>query len=341
MKKYLLMLILSVFVLNSCKDIITSDDNILKKKIEYNYVVTDQGKSVIMPLHAGNRWIYKVTEKALSGQSNKISYDTILVLSEKNINGEKWFETQYMCSAANPVLLTNTDVGLWFKCSCDDNSSYLEAEYPKFEDKYLSGNFNTISYHSDSMKLSFDTLQRWTDMSRFNNLSVIAGTYNGFKYHSYMICVNDPKITTLTTNSYFFVPNLGLVRYEQYSINDNVNPEKVYELISSTLLLEDSLNQGKYEYDFGNIKLGNFETVLLENLLINNTGKDVTVNSIEFIGDAKAFTLESALPLVITNGGSFNLKISASPLAAGKVEILVLINTSAGKYYLKITATGV
>lgn len=85
----------TVFLLVSCDDIINSDKNYIKKTFNPSQVLDDQTRSVIMPLHPGNKWYYYATE-IKNGKLRNLHIDSIEVLREVIINSEKWYEVWHL-----------------------------------------------------------------------------------------------------------------------------------------------------------------------------------------------------------------------------------------------------
>jgi len=136
-KKLILLIILSAFIFNSCNDIVDSDKNIKKTKIQYKYLLNDQEKSVIMPLKVGNVWYYDVAEYNSNGDEIKTYKDSIYIYGTKMIGNEKWYVTRFPMISDEEIYLANTDVGLYVRCDCED-TSFLYAKYPKETEQYIA-----------------------------------------------------------------------------------------------------------------------------------------------------------------------------------------------------------
>ncbi|OGU18153.1 MAG: hypothetical protein A2475_08810 [Ignavibacteria bacterium RIFOXYC2_FULL_35_21] len=243
MKKYLFIassfLLLGLF--SSCEDIINSDENINKYGIHYNYVLTDQTNSVIMPLHVGNTWIYNVQE-IKSGSLVREYLDTIKVVNEVLHNNEKWFEVWWINDDNSTIFLTNTDVGLWMKCEICDNKSSLEAQYPKLTSPYLASvndNVKTLVYDDslDEYVVLDKNFYRWTNIENVSNVIVPAGRFNGLEYQNWL---EDKNTKMQFAMSYipFYVPDIGPIIFEYYLLGSKpeaTNLNLLFELISYEL----------------------------------------------------------------------------------------------------------
>ncbi|MBI5326017.1 MAG: hypothetical protein HZB41_12225 [Ignavibacteriae bacterium] len=231
----------SLLLFQSCSDIINSDDNIKKYDIHYNYVLSDQTKSVIMPLHEGNNWIFNVKELK-NGNIEKEYFDTIRVINKIILNNETWFEVKWTNSYSNTLYMTNTDIGLWMKCNICDNKSTLEAQYPSKSSPYFACKYDdmkTIIYNDslDEYELLTFEFYRWTNIENFTNGTILAGSFNGLKFSSNMEDKNTNVQFSLSYISYF-VPDLGPIKFDNYILGTKFEPSNLnlsYELISYKL----------------------------------------------------------------------------------------------------------
>ncbi len=234
---FLFLLLVSMTAIISCNDdIINSDDNINKTNktiIEYDYVLANQDSSVIMPLRAGNKWIYNITDYDGKGGIKSQRLDSIMVLKDSIINNEKWFYVWNPIVGNGNVMMTNTDAGLWLKCPyCGNKPSYLEAQYPLSANPYYIGELNFV-FADKGWKL-LDTAQNWIRYESAVDFKVPAGTFNSIKYTNWV----ELKVLKRTIDPFrisYYAPNIGLVRLEVYI--DIYNPvlNRVYELISYDL----------------------------------------------------------------------------------------------------------
>ena len=242
MKKYFIIpfIIFLLGLFSSCKDIINSDENINKYSIDYTYVLTDQTKSVIMPLHEGNTWIYQITEYDLNGIVTKQSLDTIFVSKEITLNNEIWFEVvDKMFNYTDSTVMVNTDLGLWYKCNPCDSMSYLEAQYPLKNSPYYAGeNYFDFFYRdsTDSLVFVSETINRMANFENVSKVNIPAGTFDCIKYTNWF----ESKILSKAYNpSYvrYYVPDLGMIREEHYvnRFNNSSCIVILYELISYKL----------------------------------------------------------------------------------------------------------
>lgn len=91
----------------------------------------------IIPLKAGNYWIYESKDLDSSGIVHKISYDTVKIISRVNLSG-----SIYYFSGDNRFLFNSSD-GLYLKDTSDLSFQYLIYKYPaKVGDKFQSVNMS-------------------------------------------------------------------------------------------------------------------------------------------------------------------------------------------------------
>lgn len=232
--------ILIVLMVSSCDDIINSDENLNKFEIKYNYVLKNQTKSVIMPLHAGNNWIYMITKYDIKGNIESQSFDTISVTREIKINNEIWFEViNSMYHYTDSTVMVNTDLGLWYKCNPCDSLSYLEAQYPIKNSPYYAGE-NKFNYmipdSNDSFILISETIHRMAKFENVPKIKVPAGTFECIKYINWFESINLSK-TYNPRYTRYYVPDLGMIKQENFvnTLDDTTKIFEIYELISYQL----------------------------------------------------------------------------------------------------------
>ena len=236
MKRTFLPMIIICFVIctmfNACKDVVDADENVQKTLLTYNKILDDQTHSVIMPLKTGNTWIYQVTRQA----PLSIYYDTIVVYEPVTINGEKWFKVKYpMISETEIIKMTNTDVGLWFKC---DSCGYNYAPYPVISTEPLIL-IDTVTGRLQNGTMRNFVLNFYNSISKsytvqFNKKITKGIFYNMFTKNNVMT-----EITSIRPYNYdnIFVPDSGLFRHINYTVIDSVtkNVFKTYELIDCSI----------------------------------------------------------------------------------------------------------
>lgn len=224
MKKLNLLIALFVIsiILSSCGDITNSDPNVNTKVIQYNKVLANQVQSVIMPLKVGNRWIYR---------KENLKLDTTEVMSMIKINGEDWFNVKHI--RMGNLYLTNTDVGLWYKCECE-GESFLQAKYPVYGNSYTTNfYYNPFIYYNDSTdkyESGIDTLYREIIMENNKVITVPKGTFNTILYKTYIKSIN--KLPFNAYIYFYYVPDLGLIKIEEYL---NGSLQFTYELVDYTI----------------------------------------------------------------------------------------------------------
>ncbi len=337
----LFLLLVSTAAIISCDDIIDSDDNINKTKIEYDYVVTNQENSVILPLRVGNRWLYNVTEYDWRGGIDTQYYASIVVEKDTIIHNERWFYVRGWCGGADiSILLTNTNVGLWFKCEpCGD--SFLEAQYPKVRNPYFSGEISSFVLTGEDSLLT-DTVLRWARYEEVAQLEVPYGIYDCTKYTDRI----EYKITEKRYDPYqsmYFVPDLGLIKYEKYSYGANPTIEKVYELVSHNLDGEKPavFRQNVFEITLDSIEQRVPILFTFDDVLTNISQQNASILSIT-IGETNMNlnVINDNFPIVIAPGASFTLVIEATARLQGKLFGTITINAGSGEYEISMIGIG-
>jgi hypothetical protein len=224
MKKLNLLIALLVisFILSSCGDITNSDPNINTKVIQYNKVLANQVQSVIMPLKVGNRWIYRKENSKL---------DTTEVMSMLKINGEDWFNVKHI--RMGNLFLTNTDVGLWYRCECE-TQSYLLAKYPINSNSFTTGFYYGIQLIEDSLgnyHTIIDTLYNEVKIENTVEVNVPKGKFTAILYKSNLKSINIVHYFTIDLY-FYYVPDLGLIKLEEYY---NGSISQTFELVDYTI----------------------------------------------------------------------------------------------------------
>jgi hypothetical protein len=235
-----------VLLISSCGDILNPESYTHTSKIKYHSVLKDQEHSVIMPLKVGNMWVYKVTELNGDGSVKAITYDTTLVTKDTLINKEKWFITvnSQLKDRLGPLLLTNTDVGLFSNedCSCKT----LKAEYPVRYHKYLLQldelplQIRIYDEHGElnDQPTTFASAFIWVDVEILSAYNSYYGIFKTFKYNTWCdisyINKESKKIKLLPNGQYteYYVPDLGLVHKEFFNIlsDSTQSLAKIWEL---------------------------------------------------------------------------------------------------------------
>jgi len=227
-KKLILLIILSAFIFNSCNDIVDSDKNIKKTKIQYKYLLNDQEKSVIMPLKVGNVWYYDVAEYNSNGDEIKTYKDSIYIYGTKMIGNEKWYVTRFPMISDEEIYLANTDVGLYVRCDCED-TSFLYAKYPKETEQYIA---------QKSISIVLDSTDNYVIKDIFiikkgekESINTLLGAMECIKYSSKLTTVEEELYAKPYTNEWF-KPDFGLAKSIFYHPNSE-SPLIVYSIIES------------------------------------------------------------------------------------------------------------
>ncbi|MBI5326014.1 MAG: hypothetical protein HZB41_12210 [Ignavibacteriae bacterium] len=233
MRNIFILIIALIFI--SCEQ---SEVHDKYQPILYNYILTNQTKSVIMPLHIGNRWIYQVSDFNSKGDLINSGYDTIYVVKDTLIGYERWFNVKWI-NYNNLRIITNTDIGLSDKYSICGGYSNNEVFYPAYYSSYLICKYENFRYlvpppYNDTIG-DFVTVSAyyWCDIESNKIINVNAGSYNCYQYTLWteIICKYFNFANTIICR-YYYTPDIGLIRFELYNYDSMY---KVYDLISYKL----------------------------------------------------------------------------------------------------------
>jgi hypothetical protein len=333
-KLFLAVCIVFCIVLSSCEDIVNSENNINKTKITYNYVKSDQEHGVIMPLKVGNKWIYKVTDFNSSGIIQKNYLDSIVVNEEVQINGEKWFKVRFPLINENyDILMTNTDVGLLYKCDiCSDVISLL-AQYPVTSKEYISNSHKNMYLVVDANGKTINE-QNIKVNSMVNVQSSIHTFYGNKNYDAIGYNVKDkyeenPKLYTIDTYQYVFVPDNGPFEIKIYrNPNEQITyVDKLFELVKYSGLQSHELMQNTFEIDFGDVPLGGTKNISV-NLVENNTNDTIMIRNIIIINQSGVFDIQGkSQNIIMLPATQFQITVGCQPVARGIYESTMQIIT--------------
>jgi hypothetical protein len=346
MKKHLLAsIVLLVLILNSCGDIVDSENNVNKTKITYNYVKLDQEHSVIMPLKVGNKWIYKVTDYNPSGIIQKEYLDSIVVNEEVQINGEQWFKVKFpLINENNDLLMTNTDVGLLYKCDICSDIAALLALYPVTSKEYISNSHKNMYMVVDAngKPISEGSIKVISRVTIQSPIQILYGSklFDGILYKIRDQYEENPNLYTVNTYEYNFVSDYGLFEAKIYRIpNEQITfIEKTYELIKYSGLLSNEIIQNVFEYDYSQIALGNSQTLSKINVLTNNS--DSTLEIMSTIFSANCNIRVWLNPSKYLNpGDNLEVRIEITPRQVGDLNGKVTIQTNKGSFDIMIKGT--
>jgi hypothetical protein len=290
---FLQIIIISLLAI-SCGDIVDSDKNILKTKINYKYVLDNQDSGVLMPLAVGNIWYYKVTES-----DKEVYYDSIDVVGEQIINDEKWFEVYFpFFSREQTILMTNTDVGLWVKSDELENESFLLAQYPVKGEVFISS-------------LPFLGNVQIEKVISEENINTELGEYQCIRFD---MSADNPSGLQMTE---YYSVNKGLIKAELLNTNGNTI---LYELVRQPIFNYDPDPENcKYQAEIypENIEVSqmNFFTIELTN--IENTAiiisELILSNEFNLEHFSVSNDVKSALPLVLAPQERLDIRIEINP----------------------------
>ncbi len=332
--KYSLLLILLASLV-SCEDIIHSDKNYIKNTFEFNAILEDQTKSVIMPLHPGNKWLYNVAEYYKGGLKT-IHKDSILVLREVEIDKGKWFEVYHpFINKTQNILLTNTKTGLWMRCANCNNIILLEAQYPVGSNPYFAGSVfgpALVGYrYNDSLSIHKDTLHKYIEWI----VSHYPMPDEKYDYNSWYFVKSKSYKTGYKTDSY--VVDFGLMKGRQ-------SYDMFYSLAGAELFRDGkpdkSIPYTEQVIDLGNVITGNVATKN-KDLFVNNFSSELIVTEIDFYPNTTEFVISGTYPQTIGPGEGFNADIQYRPKSLGRKEILFVVFTSKDEYYFKLIGNGI
>lgn len=326
MKKYILAinLLALLILISSCQDIVDADNSILKtKKIVYKTVKQDQEKDVIMPLKVGNLWVYRVTDYNTDQTVSKIFYDSLLVQKDTIINGEKWFVVVNPSNKlTDPMYLTNTDKGLYFRRSEWGNESLLRAQYPLVNSTYYVGYQAFTHLFNDPDTHINDTMDCWANPSIITNYGTDYGTFNAYSYQTWW----NLRKQKITFDPWFienYIPNLGLVEVRNFE-NDLTNGttlSRVAYLVYTNLKIGKTVKQSVFEIDFGTLDSGQTATKTINSLFENDSDQNWIIKLIEIDNDP-SFTIVNppVVPFTVAPGGTFRITVKFQPSAAGEFK---------------------
>ena len=342
MKRLFLFAIITLAVLSiySCDDIIDADDNIIKSKIEYNYVKANQTKDVIMPLQKGNKWIYKVSEIDSSMCNTKFYLDSIVVYDEIIINNEKWFKVWFpIISTQEKILMTNTDIGLIYKCELCNEKVSLLAKYPDLSKDYIANNSKAQVYFTDefgNLKTETIYIDFWVRPEASKPTKFGGKDFSGILYWMRGFDKNRPEVFTANDLETLFVPDYGLFRSDIYK-NESKNFSKIqkfYELMYYSGFNGGDILQNIFELNLGIIKRS--ETKKVEsNILTNFTEEALEILSVNLVFENSDIIIGN-YNTIVNSGESFKLAIECIPTNLGYYESLVSIKTNKGDFDVKI-----
>ncbi len=172
--KYSKLLIAALLCFYSCKDNVTSP--------------SQTTNNVIQPLSIGNTWIYYYQSySALSANPVYSMNDTVIVVSDTLINGEKWF----LIPDVGEKLERNEADGLY---------SYFYGKEFQFPAKI-----------GDTLWLAQQHFR--TIMSISDSISINGITFINYKYED---IYNATAQGYISRNIYWYAPNIGCTKYEMY-----------------------------------------------------------------------------------------------------------------------------
>lgn len=334
------MIFISLFLI-SCGDIIDSELNTRTTILEYKYVKSDQEHSVIMPLKAGNVWYYKVSEFADDGIKIKnIYYDSVLVLSKIEIKGEIWFQVYFpFITKEKPVLMTNTDVGLWVKCDDCESKSFLWAKYPDIGKNFISEKkeVSIIDGSGNSIGSNIVTIAK---SSGKENIQLSTGnSFPAIKYSGWFLKSDSISLENHFMDEYF-EPDFGLLLVNLLT-ESNSAITKEFEYIDSIPGDDDNYKnyeKGKLpqiilgsESEMAYLILNSYDNTISfsdADISVQNDNPNVSINKIPLGGTRKLGHLE----------GMF-LKFKVKSSSVGTFTFNIYIKCNLGLWY-KINIVG-
>jgi hypothetical protein len=140
--------------------------------------------TIIMPLSVGNQWILKITNADSSNPVTAI--DTMSVEKDTTINGELWFHLRFLGVFGDVnLILTNRADGLYEFYHANSPQVSLWLKYPSAPGaQYVHNNPIEVISINDT-------------------IIVPAGQFVCYHYSS-------------TFYDYWFSPNIGVIKYEEY-----------------------------------------------------------------------------------------------------------------------------
>lgn len=335
-KELILLIVLSAFIINSCNDIVDSDSNIKKTKIQYKYLLNDQEKSVIMPLKVGNVWYYDVTEYNQNGNEVKKYQDSIFISGIKMIGNEKWYVTRFPMISDEEIYLANTDVGLYVRCDCED-TAFLYAKYPNYQGEYLERKFNGILIDSAGNEIKKEIY--FIKKAVNDAISTTLGEMNCINYIG-TLGTSEDIINYKPRIKQWFKPDFGLAQSVIYHFNSD-KPEVVYSIIESI----ESNDDCQFEINENIPRLlkdgSNPWAVELKNETLSSiTLTSVFVESENQIGSTTISNdFELGLPLVLLPNETVILDLNILPVQTGAYNSTIKVMSN-DKCIFYITLTG-
>ncbi|HPI19317.1 MAG TPA: hypothetical protein PKY56_03015 [Candidatus Kapabacteria bacterium] len=335
-KKLILFIILSAFIFNSCNDIVDSDKNILKTKIQYKYLLEDQEKSVIMPLKVGNVWYYDVAEYNTNGDETKKYQDSIFISGIKMIGKEKWYITRFPMISDENIYLANTDVGLYVRCDCED-TAFLYAKYPNYQGEYLERKFNGILIDSAGNQIEKEIY--FIKKAVKDAISTTLGEMNCINYIG-TLGTSEDIINYKPRIKQWFKPDFGLAKSAIYHFNSE-KPEIVYSIIESI----ESNDDCQFEINENIPRLLNNENNSWSVELKNESTSSITLTSafVESESQTGSTTISNSfdlnLPIILHPGESVNLDLNIFPIQTGAYNSTIKVMSN-DKCIFYITLNG-
>ncbi len=329
----LLIIFLSVVLLVSCEDIVNSDKNIKITEIKYKSIKEDQENDVIMPLKTGNKWFYDVIEYDDVGMPAEY-IDSIYVIQEVEIDGEKWFETYFPMLSSENIYLSNTNEGLWVKCDKCQNGSFLLARYPDYIDVFASGYPDIRNLHSDNENI-YDILDDLLISKRTDReqITVPKGEYDCIKYISRFESDNQ-DIAEFPIIEEYYSENNGLVKMIEYELLSDTY-YKTYELRDEPVTNNDCIEL--FEKNMGDIQASSPSNQQFS--LVNNTTRRISIFDIdiEYTGLSDIARIdpdfEKSLPVVLMKNQSVNMNVLITPQTTGRFIITIKVISDIGCFY--------
>ncbi|MGE5480596.1 MAG: hypothetical protein ACM3U1_09255 [Chloroflexota bacterium] len=333
--------LISAVLFAGCEDAIKSDPDKIEKRADFGIIKSEQTKDVIMPLSVGRKWYYVETDYDVNGEVSYTGYDSIVVLSEVSLHGEKWFHVQLLSegdydSKDSFALMTNTSTGLWFK-SCDtcDATLSLMAQYPLKNSPYLIGKASDLM-PGEFLPWSEKDGQLYARVAPFNNELIGDKNRSGLKYEYYAKDLKSSAAEYVLFSDYF-TENFGIVKQINYTSPVFPSAKTVFSAVEKleppedpVLITPDSIAWGIQGY-IGDID----STVTIATNVSNHT--TATINSILVSGDVD-ITIKSPLnfPVSISPGEHLVLIISIKKQHQGNFNGKLTLVTSVGDFEMPV-----
>lgn len=329
-----LIILLTIVLLISCEDIVNSDKNIKITEIKYKSIKEDQENGVIMPLKIGNKWYYDVTEFSADAIKQAEYIDSIHVINEVEISGERWFETYFPMLSSENIYLSNTNEGLWVKCDDCENGSFLLARYPDYNNVFASGYPDIRNLHSDNRSV-YDMLDDLLVNKRTERetITVPKGEYDCIKYTSKFESDNR-DITEFPIIEEYYNENNGLVKMIEYELlTDTYN--KTFELRDEPVTNNDCIEY--IQKDIGDIVAGSPNKQQFT--LTNSSQRQISIIDIEIeytgLSDIARIDpdFENLLPVALMKVESVNMNVLITPQTTGRFIITIKVISDIGCFY--------